>query len=238
MDPTDRAPEPVSPRPPSRSTAAVGSHETRDRILDEAEALFAGKGFAGTSVRDIAGQVGVTPASLYNHFSGKGALYEAVLERGVRPLLDVMRQASGSEHREDTPGQLIEAVMAHLATRPHLPRLIQHEVVTGGEYLASLAKDWVRPLLEEGLLELEREQRSVWDREEYPLAIAGWIHLVLGHFALAPLMREVFGEDPLSDVGIARQTRFLRKLSAILVDAGGAEELEDPAAGPGAGESP
>ena len=47
---------------------------TRDRILDAAEELFAERGLAGTAVRDISNQVGLTPASLYNHFSGKQSL--------------------------------------------------------------------------------------------------------------------------------------------------------------------
>ena len=65
---------------------------TRDRILDTAEALFAERGFAGTAVRDIAAAVGLTAASLYNHFAGKEALYAAVLERG-HPAAD--RRARG-----------------------------------------------------------------------------------------------------------------------------------------------
>ncbi len=42
---------------------------TRDRILDVAEALFAERGFAGTSVREIAAKADLTAASLYNHFA-------------------------------------------------------------------------------------------------------------------------------------------------------------------------
>jgi len=61
---------------PQASTAATSprpSNATRERILDEAEVLFANSGFAGTSVRDIATAAGLTPASLYNHFSNKNA---------------------------------------------------------------------------------------------------------------------------------------------------------------------
>ena len=54
---------------------------TAQRILDAAQRLFAERGFNGTAVRDIAGRVGLNPASLYNHFRNKEALYEAVLER-------------------------------------------------------------------------------------------------------------------------------------------------------------
>jgi AcrR family transcriptional regulator len=43
---------------------------TRSRILEAAIILFAGRGYAGTSMRDIARRVGVKAASLYVHFPG------------------------------------------------------------------------------------------------------------------------------------------------------------------------
>jgi len=57
----------------SMSGPASGAPETettRERILDVAERLFAQKGFAGTVVRDIARDTGLTAPSLYNHFDG------------------------------------------------------------------------------------------------------------------------------------------------------------------------
>jgi AcrR family transcriptional regulator len=192
---------------------------TRDRILDTAEALFAEHGFAATSVRDIAARAGLTPASLYNHFSGKEALYQAVLARGVKPLLEMMREVSQREPTPDATEQVIAAVMAYLAQRPHLPRLIHQEVVSGGEQLSALARDWVTPLLETAAVQLARDPRSPWELHEQPLAIAMWMQLVLGHFALSPLLRGAAADDPLSPEGIARQTRFLQKLSRLLLRA-------------------
>ncbi|MBL4685268.1 MAG: TetR/AcrR family transcriptional regulator [Nannocystaceae bacterium] len=53
----------------------------REQILDAAEGLFADGGFHGTSVRDIAGRLGIPTASLLHHFPRKASLYGAVLER-------------------------------------------------------------------------------------------------------------------------------------------------------------
>ena len=124
---------------------------TRDRILDAAEALFAERGFAGTSVRDIASNVGLTAASLYNHFPSKDALYAAVLERGIRPLIELLRDRPSGPPAPDAAEQLVAAVMEHLASRPRLPRLIYHEVVAGGGHIAELTRDWVAPALAQGL---------------------------------------------------------------------------------------
>ena len=79
-------------RAPSRAEppAAV---PTREAILDAAERLFSARGVDGVAVRDLAREMGLTPSSLYNHFSGKQALYEAVLERGLRPIVDLVAAA-------------------------------------------------------------------------------------------------------------------------------------------------
>jgi len=225
-----RGPDPLeSLHRNSRSERAGSSTgETRDRILDVAESLFAEQGFAATSVREIATEVGLTPASLYNHFSGKAALYAAVLERGIQPLLSLMHQFGEQEPSAEAPGQVIEAIIAELARRPHLPRLIHHEVVTGGEHLAALVKDWIRPLVEQGMLEMEREGAPAWQRDDYPYVIAAWVHLIFGHFAMAPLLKGVLDVDPLSSEGLARQTAFLRKLAAVMaaVDAEAASKIQ------------
>jgi len=56
------------------------------RILDRAAGLLRDKGFHGTSMRDIAGAVGMLPGSLYCHFDSKEDLLVAVYAEGVRRL--------------------------------------------------------------------------------------------------------------------------------------------------------
>jgi AcrR family transcriptional regulator len=209
------------PRGRELSDQAVGG-ATRDRILDVAEALFAERGLAGTSMRDIAARVGVTPASLYNHFLGKEALYAAVLERGVQPLLEKLRsfrlseEAGGVYDRDRAPdiaGEILDGIVRHLAKHPHLPRLVYHETLSGGAVLSELVHAFARPLVSQALATLRADPRSPWTEEEQPLVIATWLQVILGHFALAPLSRAISGDDPLSRRGLADFTRFLAKLA-------------------------
>ena len=64
--------------------------ETVNRILDEAELLFAEKGFSETSLRMITGQAKVNLAAVNYHFGSKNALIQAVFNRFLRPLNDMM----------------------------------------------------------------------------------------------------------------------------------------------------
>ena len=60
----------------------------REQILGAAARLFTRQGFAATSTRMIAEEVGIRQASLYYHFTGKDDILGELLERTVRPTLD------------------------------------------------------------------------------------------------------------------------------------------------------
>ena len=59
------------------------SEATFTRILDEAEALFATRGYRRTRLSEIAAAVGVSEPALYRYFRGKDALFEQVLRRAA-----------------------------------------------------------------------------------------------------------------------------------------------------------
>jgi AcrR family transcriptional regulator len=118
---------------------------TRDRILDAAESRFAERGFAGAAVRDIAAAAGLNAASLYNHFPGKEELYEAVLERGLRPVVELLDALASTEDGADRYAP-IDAVVAHFAASPNLARLIQQDVLGGGERVVRIAGRLLGPI--------------------------------------------------------------------------------------------
>jgi AcrR family transcriptional regulator len=53
---------------------------TRAQLIAIATRLFAAHGYEGTSIEAVLREAGVSRGSLYHHFAGKEALYEAVLE--------------------------------------------------------------------------------------------------------------------------------------------------------------
>lgn len=65
---------------------------TRDRILEVAAALFARRGYHGTSTREIAGEVGIRQPSLFHHFATKQDILAELLERDLRPALERLRR--------------------------------------------------------------------------------------------------------------------------------------------------
>nr|WBU15387.1 nucleoid occlusion factor SlmA [uncultured bacterium] len=126
--------------------------QTRKHILDVSLRLFSERGFARTSIRDIARDVGITDAAIYYHFSSKQELLEALLEeRGFTASIQQLEQGSAA----DLP--LLECLQ-------HMAR--------GAITLMEENRDFVRLIVMEGLAgdETTAEQyRRLMDRWEAAL---------------------------------------------------------------------
>jgi AcrR family transcriptional regulator len=84
------------------------STDTKTRILDAAERLFAADGFAAASVRAITREAGVNVAAIHYHFGSKEAVLRGVLNRVAAPI--TRRRMELLEQLEDpTVERLIEA---------------------------------------------------------------------------------------------------------------------------------
>ena len=55
--------------------------DTKERIMETALELFAEKGYLGTSMNDIAKQLGFTKAALYKHYTSKQEILNRIVER-------------------------------------------------------------------------------------------------------------------------------------------------------------
>ena len=186
---------------------------TRDVILDAAERRFAERGFAGVSVREIAADAGLkNQASLYHHFKNKRALYEAVLQRGLLPLIEIV---SSSETAGDESDPGVERVVDYLAAHPHLPRLIQRAGLDDTKALRGLVSKYLSPLYANGLRILGGA--GGWEPADMPHLAAGLYHLIFGYFANAALLETVLDEDPRSPAALARQVQFLKTAMARLL---------------------
>lgn len=188
---------------------------TRDVILDAAERRFAERGFAGVSVREIAGDAGLkNQASLYHHFKNKKALYEAVLQRGLAPVIELV---ASSQTAGDPSDAVLERIVDHLAAHPHLPRLIQRAGLDDSKALRGTVGRLLGPLYSSGLRVLAGSSGGVWSEEEIPHLAAGLYHLIFGYFANAALLEAVLPDDPRSPAALARQAQFLKVAVARLL---------------------
>jgi AcrR family transcriptional regulator len=95
--------------------ASAAGPAGRQRILDVAAALFLERGYLGTSLREIASEVGMKPGSLYYHFASKDALLEAILRQGIGVMVEAFRAAAVATQGADGCARFGAHVRAHLA---------------------------------------------------------------------------------------------------------------------------
>ena len=88
------------------SARTLQKAERTDLLLSEAARLFAGKGFRGVSLEEIASAVGISGPALYRHFSNKQAILAAVLSDVSNRLLE------GGRERVEAAASPREALLA------------------------------------------------------------------------------------------------------------------------------
>ena len=88
----------------AKKASAAWADDTRDRILDAAEQLFAEHGVEGASLRQITREADVNIAAIHYHYGSRDGLVRAVLDRVVAPInrmriemLDAALEAGGAK---------------------------------------------------------------------------------------------------------------------------------------------
>jgi AcrR family transcriptional regulator len=84
--------------------------DTRERILDAAEASVLEKGFAATSIEELIAEVGITKSGFFYHFKDKGELAKALLTRYVErenTLFDDLFARAGALNEDPLHGFLV-----------------------------------------------------------------------------------------------------------------------------------
>ncbi len=80
----------------------------RERILEEAVKLFYERGFTGTTLDDIAAELGVTKPFIYTHFRGKVELLAALCKPTIELSLDAVASAAAAP---GTPASRLRAAI-------------------------------------------------------------------------------------------------------------------------------
>ena len=110
--------------------------ETKQSIFDVSVKLFSEKGYDAVSLREIAGEVGITNAAIYNHFSSKEAILNdifAVFKRKLDGYL--LKKAQVDRYIEtDTPRRLLERCIGRF-TEADMEFMANAYRITYREYL-------------------------------------------------------------------------------------------------------
>lgn len=189
-----------------------GSPDIREGILDVAEVLFATRGFAATSVREIAEQVDVTAAMIHYYFGSKERLLQAVMERALEPMAGAV--AAIEQHGEAPLRDLTQGLFALAAEHPYLPQLITREVfLTGGQLQDDFLKHFAPRLGGRlpSILRKEQQQGRVDAGLDPAITALLMLSLCFFPFVARPAAEAVLGVD-YDEAGLRRLSRHVTGL--------------------------
>ncbi len=176
---------------PSRLSAT----DRRQQILEVASAMFARKGYEGTTTRQIAEEAGINEALLFRHFPSKENLYWTLIEelcnaRGRRHRIKKLLELGGSD------AEVFEAVACEFLTRSErdreLTRLLWFTALENHELSARFFNTFVAEYFETLASHIrERMRRGAFRKADPLLAARGFLGMVVYHF----LVQEFFGGE-------------------------------------------
>ena len=181
---------------------------TKELILDVARRRFAEHGYNGTSLTEIANEVGIRRPSLLHHFPSKEALYREVLLESFGDWMALVDEALEGPSRQGWPQveRVLRAAFLFFEERPDFVRLARWEALDGGPFLRDELAVILRPLFKRGAAFLEREMDAGRLRryDARQLLLTGY-GAVLSYLSDAPLMTGLLDSDPLSPDALARR---------------------------------
>jgi len=196
----------------------LSREDKRAAILDAADTLFGGRGFAGVSMRDVAQEAGLNKALLFYYFGGKDALFEAVLQRYYAAHREVLAAAFAAEGpTSERLHRGIDAYLDFIEANQRYPRLVQSVVTSSPEH---------HPLVEQNLTALftfvAQAVRDIAPESGPQSARHLFVTLsgaVVNYFTYAGVLDEIWDADPMSEAGLAERRTHIHWLVQTLLDA-------------------
>lgn len=175
-----------------------GDNKNRLQILFHAKILYAEKGFAGTSMRDIAQAASVNLSLIYYYFKNKEDLFFSVLEEGFLGLDQALRKdLSNSQNIVESIRRFIREFLIYIFDNKYHFSIIQQEITMhNGRYFRSIIakhrenswnkfEDLIKRGVEEGTLQ----------QTDYRLTYFSLMGMMVYYAMAKPIIQDKLGKE-------------------------------------------
>ena len=193
------------------------STETREKLLDTAEALFIEQGYSGTSINDVATAAGVNKALIYYYFKNKQDLFDAVIERtfAIHNKTVLAAINTGTTVREQMHA-LLDGYLDYAEANPGHLRLTQREICSRNRNTDTITRKF------EPVYQLATVVFGSLLPEDGPFSgrqfIASFFGMVVNYFTYSTALQGLWNKDLMDPSMLEDRRRHLHSLMDLMLD--------------------
>jgi AcrR family transcriptional regulator len=190
--------------------------DSRVKLIDTATRLFAEKGFAEVSIRELAKEADVNSALIAYYFGGKEGLYQAVIEDYLQRIEERFAKVVMSHLSPiDKLTQFLNNLVTIHREMPYLRKFLSREFIKPTPVIENAIKKYISRFynMAFGILEEAVDQgaiRTDLELQFMPIAAAGMIHF---YFMAEPIIKQMTPVIP----GINDEQMFFGQLQEIFL---------------------
>lgn len=143
----------------------------QEEILQAAASVFAAKGYAQATTREIAAAADIAEGSLYNYFASKRDILVAIISRSPSPVDRLWSEAENLADRDGFIGLVERALLAPAPEQPWIRTVIK-EAWTDDELFRQYQASHVRETVARVAHLIERGIEAGWLRQVDPERVA------------------------------------------------------------------
>ena len=204
----------------------MSGNDTREKILEAADRLFAEVGYDATATREIAEMSGVNKALIHYHYENKEALFTIILDRYYERLAAALAKSVEAEGTVlERMKRLIDAYVDFLSENRNFARTVQREA-SGGKHIERIRAHMV-PIYRMGMELLHGAYPNTRSGDlAAEQLLTTYYGMAVTYFTYSDVLEFLVKKDPFSKRELEKRKKHLHRMLEMTDEALKVQEAE------------